>query len=314
MIRKTFTLLLVFASTIILGQNIYFYQPVAGSSIYFSQDGRATISYYMVAGNGWRIDQWYARIIYPNGSYSPLQNQSSGLWYVTQAGTYQIEGFAEGRLMPFGQYYNNLHRPPFSFYVVDNYAPAVPTNFNFVNENNHPKIVWSLNSEYDMKDYTLEKKNGPTLDWTVLAVTSSNNYVDQSENLTGLFSHEVWYRVKANDINGHSSNYTNPLEVNVAGVALDKKGFYNNEYELYTNYPNPFNPSTNISFYLLKDGHVSLKIYNTLGQEVANLVNELMESGIHSVTFNAENLNSGIYIYSLQVNGYISTKKMTLIK
>lgn len=145
-------------------------------------------------------------------------------------------------------------------------------------------------------------------------MTSSNNYVDQSENLTGLFSHEVWYRVKANDINGHSSNYTNPLEVNVAGVALDKKGFYNNEYELYTNYPNPFNPSTNISFYLLKDGHVSLKIYNTLGQEVANLVNELMESGIHSVTFNAENLNSGIYIYSLQVNGYISTKKMTLIK
>ena len=157
MIRKTFTLLLVFASTIILGQNIYFYQPVAGSSIYFSQDGRATIYYSMGAGNGWRIDQWYARIIYPNGSYSPLQNQSSGLWYVTQAGTYQIEGFAEGRLMPFGQYYNNLHRPPFSFYVVDNYAPAVPTNFNFVNENNHPKIVWSLNSEYDMKDYTLEK-------------------------------------------------------------------------------------------------------------------------------------------------------------
>lgn len=69
MIRKTFTLLLVFASTIILGQNIYFYQPVAGSSIYFSQDGRATIYYSMGAGNGWRIDQWYARIIYPNGSY-----------------------------------------------------------------------------------------------------------------------------------------------------------------------------------------------------------------------------------------------------
>ena len=311
---KHILLVLCLFSSSIMAQTIFFAYPQTNDVLYVQQDGRCYISYGLYASNGLCVLEWQAKLRYPDGSETNWSGGQFGSFYVSRAGAYKIYGRARGYdVLGHQLSFDDLTREV-PFYVVDNYAPAVPTNFNFVNENNHPKIVWSLNSEYDMKDYTLEKKNGPTLDWTVLAVTSSNNYVDQSENLTGLFSHEVWYRVKANDINGHSSNYTNPLEVNVAGVALDKKGFYNNEYELYTNYPNPFNPSTNISFYLLKDGHVSLKIYNTLGQEVANLVNELMESGIHSVTFNAENLNSGIYIYSLQVNGYISTKKMTLIK
>lgn len=88
-----------------------------------------------------------------------------------------------------------------------------------------------------------------------------------------------------------------------------------NNYFLSQNYPNPFNPVTNLEFRISDFGFVSLIIYNLLGKEVAQLVNENKSAGNYSVTFNASNLSSGLYFYSLYVNGdRIDTKKMTLIK
>jgi len=86
------------------------------------------------------------------------------------------------------------------------------------------------------------------------------------------------------------------------------------EYKLEQNYPNPFNPSTIIRFNIPENGLVSLKIYNVLGQEVASLVNEEMSSGSYNVSFNASNLSSGIYFYTLNSKNYTSTKKMVLMK
>lgn len=86
-------------------------------------------------------------------------------------------------------------------------------------------------------------------------------------------------------------------------------------YNLLQNYPNPFNPSTKIEYTLPVEGNVTLKIYNMLGQEVKTLINnELVSAGRHSVTFNAGNLASGIYIYRIQVGDFSSNKKMILLK
>ncbi|MFZ4589996.1 MAG: T9SS type A sorting domain-containing protein [Ignavibacteria bacterium] len=85
-------------------------------------------------------------------------------------------------------------------------------------------------------------------------------------------------------------------------------------YSLSQNYPNPFNPVTKINYALPKSGLVTLKIYDVLGREVVNLVNENKAAGSYSVDFNASNLTSGVYFYRIEVNGYIDTKKMTLIK
>ncbi len=85
-------------------------------------------------------------------------------------------------------------------------------------------------------------------------------------------------------------------------------------FELSQNYPNPFNPTTNIKFTIAKQGNYSLVVYNLLGEKVAVLVNGTVEAGNHNVTFNAENLASGIYIYSLQGEGLKITKKMMLLK
>ena len=85
-------------------------------------------------------------------------------------------------------------------------------------------------------------------------------------------------------------------------------------YSLTQNYPNPFNPTTQITFNLPKAGNVTLTVYNTLGQQVATLVNGSLGVGSHTVTFNANNLASGVYFYRLNAAAYSSTMKMMLLK
>ena len=87
-----------------------------------------------------------------------------------------------------------------------------------------------------------------------------------------------------------------------------------NEYNLAQNYPNPFNPTTSISYSIPKAGHVSLKVYDLLGREVATLVDEEKISGSYQVSFNAANLSSGVYFYRLQSNSFDETRKLILLK
>jgi hypothetical protein len=94
----------------------------------------------------------------------------------------------------------------------------------------------------------------------------------------------------------------------------DEPNIVATSYSLAQNYPNPFNPSTMIKFNVAKAGFVSLKVYNTLGQEVATLVNENLGAGEKTVRFNGANLASGTYIYRLNVNGVTLTNKMMLVK
>ncbi len=86
------------------------------------------------------------------------------------------------------------------------------------------------------------------------------------------------------------------------------------KYILAQNYPNPFNPSTNIRFSITEPSFVSLKIYNILGKEVADLVSETKPAGNYEVNFNAKNLSSGVYFYQLTTGSFSETKKMILSK
>ena len=85
-------------------------------------------------------------------------------------------------------------------------------------------------------------------------------------------------------------------------------------FHLKQNYPNPFNPETTIEYSIPEASKISLKVYNSLGKEVAVLSNEFKNAGTHSVNFNASNLISGVYIYKLQSDDLTLSKKLMLIK
>ncbi len=86
------------------------------------------------------------------------------------------------------------------------------------------------------------------------------------------------------------------------------------DYKLFQNFPNPFNPSTKISYKIKKEGNVSLSVFNLVGQEVSVLVNEKQAAGNYEVEFDASDLTTGVYLYKLQINGFTSVKRMTVIK
>ena len=85
-------------------------------------------------------------------------------------------------------------------------------------------------------------------------------------------------------------------------------------YAVSQNYPNPFNPTTTINFQLPEASKVTLKIYNTLGQEVATLLDTRMQAGYHSVTWNASNVPSGLYLYRFTAGSYTKVGRMLLLK
>ena len=83
---------------------------------------------------------------------------------------------------------------------------------------------------------------------------------------------------------------------------------------LLQNYPNPFNPKTNIGFRIAEPGFVNLKVFDILGSEVATLVNDELTEGIYEINFNAGELSSGVYFYTLSASDFISSKKMILLR
>ena len=86
------------------------------------------------------------------------------------------------------------------------------------------------------------------------------------------------------------------------------------KFGLNQNYPNPFNPSTKISFDIPKQSHVSIKIYDITGREIAKLINQQFSAGSYTVDFNGAKFASGVYFYRLEADGFVETKRMMLIK
>ena len=99
-----------------------------------------------------------------------------------------------------------------------------------------------------------------------------------------------------------------------SSVNIDEKASIPGSFKLEQNYPNPFNPSTKIEFSLSSASEVSLEIFDINGNSVGNLVNNYMNAGTHHIVYDASNVSSGIYYYTLKALNKVQTKKMTLIK
>jgi photosystem II stability/assembly factor-like uncharacterized protein len=210
---------------------------------------------------------------------------------------------------PMGAPYNSpggLWRRP----LTDLGLPVELTTFTANVSGHSVQLNWATATETNNKGFEIQKKstNGQFINVGFVSgkgtTTQAQNYsfVDKSE------SGKYTYRLKQIDLNG-VVDISKSIEVFVAP----------DNFELGNNYPNPFNPSTKISFNLSVDSKVSLKVYNLLGQEVASLFNGNLLAGTHVVNFNASNLSTGVYMYKLEAAGidgqsFNSVKKMILNK
>jgi hypothetical protein len=98
------------------------------------------------------------------------------------------------------------------------------------------------------------------------------------------------------------------------GQGIENKNNIPVDYVLSQNYPNPFNPTTSISFSIPSRQFTIVKVYDILGNEIITLVNEEKPAGKYIVNFNASNLHSGVYFYSIRAGSFTDTKKLILIK
>lgn len=116
--------------------------------------------------------------------------------------------------------------------------------------------------------------------------------------------------------NKNSAIYIDDLQTSVVTSVeeIPQSGIMPDEYALSQNYPNPFNPTTNIRFSLPSNGHTSLKVYDMLGREVRTLISEEMPAGYYEINFDAHNLSSGVYFYTLTSGNFTSSNKMILLK
>ncbi len=165
--------------------------------------------------------------------------------------------------------------------------------------------LYGFNTENGNKLFDMEYNFGVSNDFSINIKNGAVTKGNRIALVAWVYNHETGTEFKA-------YNYLSVFDL--SSVTSINNEIKNYDFNLSQNYPNPFNPSTTISYSIPKQTHVSLKVYDVLGKEVAELVNEEMSTGSYKVDFDAANLSSGIYFYTLRANEYYSSRKMLLIK
>jgi thermitase len=197
-----------------------------------------------------------------------------------------------------------------------NGAPATPQSFGWSGQpGQHPTFAWSPNTEPDLAGYNIYKDN-VKLNTFLLTTTT---YIDSTEVVPEYGGGvEHIYNLNAVDVADNQSPSARVLYEEGKGVEKNASGedarALPTTVMLEQGYPNPFNPSSVIRYALPHTSFVTLTAYNTLGQQVAQLVNEQQQAGYHDVVFRGDGLASGVYFYRLQTGGFVANRKILLLK
>jgi hypothetical protein len=175
---------------------------------------------------------------------------------------------------------------------------------------NQVEVAWRTVSETNNYGFEIYRKRAEASEWAKIGFVQGHGTTLASQSYTyvdaGLSFGKYYYQIRQIDLDGKSETF--PAMAVTVGVAPEKM-------VLAQNYPNPFNPSTVIEFVVPMSGHATMKVYNVLGQEVATLFDGNAEAGkINMARFNASNLPSGLYFYTLKGSGASETKRMLLTK
>ncbi len=179
------------------------------------------------------------------------------------------------------------------------------------------RVVIKWRSSYYAKKYDIQVSNDAS-SWNYVYTDDAGNGGTDDVTFTATTARYVRVYMRQNN---KSSERINEVEVYGGAGALGKNLAGSGQpasvpttLELAQNYPNPFNPSTTITFSLPEAGDVTLKVFNLIGEEVATLVNERREAGVHHITFAPDNLPSGIYFYVLQAGESRLVRRLTFMK
>jgi photosystem II stability/assembly factor-like uncharacterized protein len=194
----------------------------------------------------------------------------------------------------------------------DLFIPVELTSFTAETSENEIILNWATATELNNQGFEIDRSfDNETFEKIGFVpgfgtTTESKSY---TYKITEFASGIQYYRLKQIDFDG-TYEYSEVIEV---------EGIAPLQFTLLQNYPNPFNPSTSINFSIPVDSNAKMKLYNMLGQEVAELLNSEISAGIHHIDFNASSLSSGTYFYVLEANGnngsnFTATKKMILMK
>lgn len=185
--------------------------------------------------------------------------------------------------------------------------PVEFTSFSSSTTGNTVNLLWTTATEINNSGFEIQRKNKTEKEWIsrgfVKGMGTSSEKHGYSFSEQDVPEGNYYYRLKQVDYSGVFS-YSDVVEVEVNAV----------QFYLSQNYPNPFNPATVITYSLPRSGYVSLKVYNSVGEEIATLVNNINEAGSHKIEFDASRLSSGVYYYSLESGNFSQTNKMILMK
>ncbi len=191
------------------------------------------------------------------------------------------------------------------------------------------KTVNHSYSEANTYNYSLtvtdDKGAAGSASGQILIGGNTNNYITiEPSNGTVQPGGSTTIRVTLNAESIPEGTYTGQLNISTNGgnitipidflVDVEKLSDLPAEYFLNQNYPNPFNPTTTIEFSIGRTSMVKLKVYDIIGKEVLTLINENKRPGSYKFDFNADGLSSGVYIYRLETNEFIDSKKLIILK
>lgn len=198
-----------------------------------------------------------------------------------------------------------------SGYSVDNLVPAPPGNVMLSINGTNVNLVWDDPVDADFQYFAIYRSTDAGFDpkvTTPLSRLSETAYVDATVEIGKTY----YYRLSTFDFAGNESQYSPELPAVITSV--DDGFAIPTAFALHQNFPNPFNPVTRIRFDVATAGQVQLVVFNSLGQEVATLVDEYLSPQVYVVTFDATSLQSGVYFYRLITNEQTFTKKLILLK
>jgi hypothetical protein len=195
-------------------------------------------------------------------------------------------------------------------WALDNIAPAKIPSFLATASESTIRLEWAHSTANDLRHYAVHSMVNGVMDRErAIAVTSDLSRTIMKRDIAH-YGENVQLVVVAVDI--HNNISAPSTGVTVPTSLEDDQSV--NEFALSQNFPNPFNPSTVIGYEIAVSGPARVAVYDVLGREVAVLVDRVMPAGSHTVTFDATNLTSGMYLYRLEAGGNILTRKMLLMK